>query len=345
MISIKSLSCASSLKLQTTLTTCSPDSRSIFFLTIVTYALEILSLHKTYQNGVTALRGIDLQVPEGDFFALLGPNGAGKSTVIGIISSLVNKTSGTVRIFDVDINKNFPKAKSFLGVVPQEFNFNVFETPWQILLNQAGYYGIPRGLARQRAEKYLSQMGLWDKRNSRARDLSGGLKRRLMIARSLVHQPRLLILDEPTAGLDIEIRRAMWAFLREINREGTTIILTTHNLEEAESLCRNIAIIDEGRLIENTSMRLLLRKVHMETFVLDLEHPLAQLPAGLSIKAKLLDEYTLEVEIIKDQNLNDLYQQLAREDIHIRSMRNKANRLEQLFVHLITQNNNGERAA
>lgn len=311
----------------------------------MTYALEILSLHKTYKNGVTALQGIDLQVPEGDFFALLGPNGAGKSTVIGIISSLINKTSGTVRIFDVDINKNFPRAKSFIGVVPQEFNFNVFETPWQILLNQAGYYGIPRGLARQRTEKYLSQMGLWDKRNSRARDLSGGLKRRLMIARSLVHQPRLLILDEPTAGVDIEIRRAMWDFLRVINREGTTIILTTHYLEEAESLCRNIAIIDEGRLIENTSMRLLLRKVHMETFVLDLEQPLAQLPPGLSIKAQLLDEYTLEVEIIKDQNLNDLYQQLAQEDIRVRSMRNKANRLEQLFIHLVGQNNNSEQTA
>jgi ABC-2 type transport system ATP-binding protein len=310
----------------------------------VTYALEILSLYKTYKNGVTALQGIDLQVPEGDFFALLGPNGAGKSTVIGIISSLVNKTSGVVRIFDVNINENFPRAKSFLGVVPQEFNFNVFETPWQILLNQAGYYGIPRGLARQRAEKYLSQMGLWKKRNSRARDLSGGLKRRLMIARSLVHQPRLLILDEPTAGLDIEIRRAMWAFLREINREGTTIILTTHNLEEAESLCRNIAIIDEGHLIENTSMRSLLRKVHMETFILDLEKPLAQVPSGLSSSAQLLDEYTLEVEIIKDQNLNDLYQQLARENIRVRSMRNKVNRLEQLFVHLVGQDNNGGRA-
>ena len=252
----------------------------------MTYALAILSLHNTYQTGVPALKAFHLPVPQGAFFALLGPKGAGKSTVIGIISSLINKTSGTVRIFDVDINENFPRAKSFIGVVPQEFNFNVFETPWQILLNQAGYYGIPRGLARQRTEKYLSQMGLWDKRNSRARDLSGGLKRRLMIARSLVHEPRLLILDEPTAGVDIEIRRAMWDFLRTINRKGTTIILTTHYLEEAESLCRNIAIIDEGRLIENTSMRLLLRKVHMETFVLDLEQPLAQLPPGLSIKAQ-----------------------------------------------------------
>ena len=308
----------------------------------MTTALSIRQLTKVYGNGFEALKGIDLDVAEGDFFALLGPNGAGKSTTIGILSTLVNKSGGTVNVFGHDLDGDPSGRKRCLGVVPQEFNFNQFEKAFDILVTQAGYYGIPAKVAKERAEQYLNQLGLWDKRDSRARDLSGGLKRRLMIARSLVHEPRLLILDEPTAGVDIEIRRAMWDFLRAINRKGTTIILTTHYLEEAESLCRNIAIIDEGRLIENTSMRLLLRKVHMETFVLDLEQPLAQLPPGLSIKAQLLDEYTLEVEIIKDQNLNDLYQQLAREDIRVRSMRNKANRLEQLFVHLVGQNNNNE---
>lgn len=311
----------------------------------MTSALEILDLRKTYDNGVTALCGIDLNVTEGDFFALLGPNGAGKSTAIGIISSLINKSAGTVRIFGIDIEDDFPRAKSFLGVVPQEFNFNVFETPWQILLNQAGYYGIHRGLARQRAKKYLSQLGLWEQRNSRARNLSGGMKRRLMIARSLVHEPRLLILDEPTAGVDIKIRRSMWDFLSRMNREDTTIILTTHYLEEAESLCRNIAIIDEGRLIENTSMRSLLRKIHVETFILDLEQPLAVIPPQLGMHARLLDEYTLEVDVDRDRGLNDLYRLLSREAIHVRSMRNKTNRLEQLFVRLIGYDKDKEHAA
>ena len=312
---------------------------------IVTPALEIISLKKIYKNGVTALNGIDLRIEDGDFFALLGPNGAGKSTVIGIISSLVNKTSGTVRIKGIDIQKDFQKAKSFLGVVPQEFNFNVFETPWQILVNQAGYYGIPRKVAETRVEKYLSQMGLWSKRDDRARELSGGMKRRLMIARSLVHEPRLLILDEPTAGVDIEIRHSMWAFLRKINEEGTTIILTTHYLEEAEHLCRTIAIIDQGDLIENTSMRLLLRKVHMETFVLDLEQSLAQFPADLDVNARLVDEYTLEVEILDGQNINDLYRQLSDRKIHVRSMRNKSNRLEQLFMHLVGNKNGKQKSS
>ena len=306
---------------------------------IVTPALEIISLKKTYGNGITALHSIDLQVGEGDFFALLGPNGAGKSTIIGIICSLINRTSGTVRIHGVDIQEDFQTAKSFLGVVPQEFNFNVFETPWQILVNQAGYYGISRRIAEERAEIYLSKMGLWLKRNNRARELSGGMKRRLMIARSLVHEPRLLILDEPTAGIDIETRRSTWAFLRQINEDGTTIILTTHYLEEAESLCRNIAIIDQGNLIENTSMRLLLRKIHMETFLLDLEEALTQIPKELSKEARLVDDYTLEVEILDGQNINDLYQKLTEKNIRVRSMRNKSNRLEQLFVHLIGRNN------
>ena len=309
---------------------------------IVTPALEIISLKKTYGNGVTALHSIDLQVGEGDFFALLGPNGAGKSTIIGIICSLINRTSGTVRIHGVDIQEDFQTAKSFLGVVPQEFNFNVFETPWQILVNQAGYYGISRRIAEERAEIYLSKMGLWLKRNNRARELSGGMKRRLMIARSLVHEPRLLILDEPTAGIDIETRRSTWAFLRQINEDGTTIILTTHYLEEAESLCRNIAIIDQGNLIENTSMRLLLRKIHMETFLLDLEEALTQIPKELSKEARLVDDYTLEVEILDGQNINDLYQRLTEKNIRVRSMRNKSNRLEQLFVHLIGRNNDDQ---
>ena len=301
----------------------------------MTPALEILDLQKTYNNGVTALFGIDLAVAEGDFFALLGPNGAGKSTAIGIISSLINKSEGTVRVFGINTEDDFPRAKSLLGVVPQEFNFNVFETPWQILLNQAGFYGINRRLGRRRAEKYLSQLGLWEQRNNRARNLSGGMKRRLMIARSLVHEPRLLILDEPTAGVDIEIRRSTWDFLSRMNDEGTTIILTTHYLEEAESLCRNIAIIDGGRLIENTTMRSLLRKIHVETFVLDLEKPLIEIPAQFGKGTRLLDEYTLEVDLDRDRGLNNLYQQLSQEGISVRSMRNKANRLEQLFVRLI----------
>tara|TARA_Y100001934_G_C12269723_1_gene734255 strand:- start:343 stop:1266 length:924 start_codon:yes stop_codon:yes gene_type:complete len=305
----------------------------------LTPALEIISLTKIYKNGTHALKGIDLQVKEGDFFALLGPNGAGKSTVIGIMSSLINKTSGVVKINNIDIESDFQTAKSFLGVVPQEFNFNVFETPWQILVNQAGYYGIPKQLATQRAEKYLSQMGLWSKRDERARELSGGMKRRLMIARSLVHEPRVLILDEPTAGVDIEIRHSMWAFLRQINAEGTTIILTTHYLEEAEKLCRNIAIIDQGYIVENRSMRSLLRQVPLETFVLDLENPINHTPLDLDIGITQIDSYTLEVELPEAQNINYLYKELSNRGIYVRSMRNKSNRLEQLFMNIVDQKN------
>jgi len=303
------------------------------------YALQTNDLSKTYGDGVRALKGIDLTVAEGDFFALLGPNGAGKSTAIGVISSLINKTSGSVQVFGVDIDENFARAKSFLGVVPQEFNFNVFESPLQIILCQAGYYGIDRRSARLRAEQYLKQVGLWENRNQRSRDLSGGMKRRLMIARALVHEPRLLILDEPTAGVDIEIRRSMWDFFQQINAQGTTIILTTHYLEEAESLCRNIAIIDQGSLIENTSMRALLRKLNRETFVLDLDEPLDQLPGDLLVSARLVDESTLEVDVQRKDSLNDLYAQLSAAGIRVHSMRNKSNRLEQLFVNLIDRTN------
>ena len=273
----------------------------------MTYALQTHQLAKTYGNGVQALKGVDLAVSEGDFYALLGPNGAGKSTVIGILSSLVLKSAGRVEIFGVDIDADFPKAKSFLGVVPQEFNFNIFETPLQIIRNQAGYYGIDRRTALERTEKYLRLLGLWDKRNDRAGHLSGGMKRRLMIARALVHEPRLLILDEPTAGVDIEIRRSMWDFLRNINASGTTIILTTHYLEEAERLCRHIGIINHGELIENTSMRSLLRQLNLETYVLDLEENLETLPAALEGFARLIDGSTLEVDITRGHHLNDIY--------------------------------------
>lgn len=301
----------------------------------MTYALQTHQLAKTYGNGVQALKGVDLAVSEGDFYALLGPNGAGKSTVIGILSSLVLKSAGRVEIFGVDIDTDFPKAKSFLGVVPQEFNFNIFETPLQIIRNQAGYYGIDRRTALERTEKYLRLLGLWDKRNDRAGHLSGGMKRRLMIARALVHEPRLLILDEPTAGVDIEIRRSMWDFLRKINASGTTIILTTHYLEEAERLCRHIGIINHGELIENTSMRSLLRQLNLETYVLDLEENLETLPTALVGFARLIDGSTLEVDITRGHHLNDIYTALSDASIRVRSMRNKANRLEQLFVNLI----------
>lgn len=296
------------------------------------FALKTTQLSKTYGNGVTALQNLDLAVPQGDFYALLGPNGAGKSTVISVLGSLVIKTSGRVEVFGVDIDNNFPQAKSFLGVVPQEFNFNIFETPLQIVRNQAGYYGIDRRTALERTEKYLTLLGLWEKRNDQAGQLSGGMKRRLMIARALVHEPRLLILDEPTAGVDIEIRRSMWDFLREINRSGTTIILTTHYLEEAEHLCRNIGIIDSGKLVENTSMRELLRQLHLETYVLDLEQPLAVIPVGLDRAARLIDPTTLEIDIKKEEHLNDFYRLLSDNGIRVNSMRNKANRLEELFI-------------
>ncbi len=297
------------------------------------FALKTTQLTKTYHNGVTALKGVDLAVPAGDFYALLGPNGAGKSTVISVLASLVIKTGGRVEVFGVDIDTDFPQAKSFLGVVPQEFNFNIFETPLQIVRNQAGYYGIERRTALVRTEKYLTLLGLWDKRDEQAGQLSGGMKRRLMIARALVHEPHLLILDEPTAGVDIEIRRSMWDFLRQINRAGTTIILTTHYLEEAEHLCRNIGIIDNGALVENTSMRNLLRQLHLETYVLDLERPLERLPSGLEGSVRLIDPTTLEIDIKQGEYLNHFYGVLSANDIRIRSMRNKANRLEELFIN------------
>ena len=297
-------------------------------------ALEIKNLEKVYDNGLRALKGIDLEVAEGDFFALLGKNGAGKSTAIGIIASLVNKTSGSVKIFGVDIDKDFPKAKSFLGVVPQEINLSVFETPLQIVLNQAGYYGINRRIADQRAEQYLNQLGLWDKRNGVTRELSGGMKRRLMIARALMHNPRLLILDEPTAGVDIEIRRSMWKFIREINQNGTTIILTTHYLEEAETLCRNIAIIDQGEVVENTSTRELLSRLQRETYVMDLVDPMDSLPTFARGKWILTDPRSLEVDISKELGINGVFAQLNKEGIRVASMRNKSNRLEQFFLNM-----------
>jgi ABC-2 type transport system ATP-binding protein len=298
-------------------------------------ALSIRNLTKTYANGFSALKGIDLDVAQGDFFALLGPNGAGKSTTIGVISSLITKTGGKVLIFGRDIDTQFAEARAHLGLVPQEVNFNQFEPVVEIVANQGGYYGIGRRLALQRAERYLRQLGLWDKRNAMARTLSGGQKRRLMIARALVHEPELLILDEPTAGVDIEVRRSMWAFLREINARGTTIILTTHYLEEAESLCRHIAIIDQGLLVENTSMRDLLSRLSLETFVLDLGTPLKELPAIPGHALHLVDEYTIEAEVSKAHSINKLFCDLTEHGIDVISMRNKSNRLEQLFLHMI----------
>jgi len=302
----------------------------------MTYALELLQLTKTYPGGVKALTGIDLQVEVGDFYALLGPNGAGKSTTIGIISSLVNKTSGKVRVFGYNLDKDLVNVKRQLGLVPQEFNFNPFETVLQIVLNQAGYYGVPRSLALSRAEMYLSQLALWNKRNEPARDLSGGMKRRLMIARALMHQPKLLILDEPTAGVDIELRRSMWSFLKTLNAEGTTIILTTHYLEEAEMLCRNIGIIQYGELIENTSMKKLLNQLESETFIFDLA-PKSPIPTLDGYKFRLVDTSTLEVDVFRDQGLNGLFSQLSEQGIQITSMRNKVNRLEELFVGLMNK--------
>ena len=298
-------------------------------------ALSLRQLTKTYRNGVQALKGIDLDVEDGDFFALLGPNGAGKSTTIGIVSSLVNKSAGTVSVFGHDIDRELEAAKSCLGVVPQEINFNQFEKVSTILLNQAGFYGIPRAVARGRVEYWLRQLQLWDKRDAVSRTLSGGMKRRLMIARALVHEPQLLILDEPTAGVDIEVRRSMWEFLRRINSQGTTIILTTHYLEEAESLCRHIAIIDEGRIIENDRMSTVLRKLHTETFVLNLREPLQQLPALPGYRVARIDETTLEIEVTKEQNLNAIFGALSAAGIEVLSMRNKANRLEELFLRLV----------
>jgi ABC-2 type transport system ATP-binding protein len=298
-------------------------------------ALSLRQLCKTYNNGVQALKGIDLDVEEGDFFALLGPNGAGKSTAIGIVSSLVNKSSGTVTVFGHSIDTDLEAAKSCLGVVPQEINFNQFEKVSTILLNQAGFYGIPRPVARERMEYWLNQLQLWEKRETISRSLSGGMKRRLMIARALIHEPQLLILDEPTAGVDIEVRRSMWEFLRRINEQGTTIILTTHYLEEAENLCRHIAIIDEGRIIENDRMSTVLRKLQTETFVLNLRGPLRGTLSLPGYRVAAPDETTLEVEVNKDQNLNEIFGALSAVGGEVVSMRNKANRLEELFMRLV----------
>lgn len=298
-------------------------------------ALSLQGLSKTYDTGVEALKSIDLQVEQGDFFALLGPNGAGKTTAIGIITSLVNKTAGKVEIFGHDLDREPELAKSRIGLVPQEINFNQFEKVSEILVNQAGFYGLPASLARQRAEKHLRDLQLWDKRNEIGRNLSGGMKRRLMIARALVHEPPLLILDEPTAGVDIEIRRSMWKFMRQINDSGTTIILTTHYLEEAESLCRNIAIIDSGRIVEHSRMSHLLRKLHLETFVMDTD---STLPADVSLdgfNTRRIDDHTLEVDKPRDRNVNEVFELLSSQGITISSMRSKAGRLEELFMSLV----------
>ncbi len=298
-------------------------------------ALTIENLSKVYADGFEALKGISLEVQQGDFFALLGPNGAGKSTTIGIICSLVAKTGGRVSVFDVDIDKDFPAAKKHLGIVPQEFNFNQFEKGLDIVVNQAGYYGLPPGLALQRAEKYLKELGMWDKRNVPSRMLSGGMKRRLMIARALVHEPRLLILDEPTAGVDIEMRRSMWDFLKKINAAGTTIILTTHYLEEAEALCRHIAIINQGKIVENTSIKSLLRQLHKEVFILDCVEDLPDAVVIEDFTVRRMDVHTLEIEVEKGQHINQVFSALDKLGIHISSMRNRANRLEEMFVNLV----------
>ncbi len=299
------------------------------------HALEVNHLKKTYSNGVEALKGISLNVKEGDFFALLGPNGAGKSTLIGIISSLVNASSGEIKVFGTSVQQQRSKAMSHIGLVPQELNFNQFERPLEIIVNQAGYYGIPRKIALQRAEKYLRQLQLWDKHDKASRLLSGGMKRRLMIARAMVNEPRLLILDEPTAGVDIEIRRSMWEFIREINENGTTVILTTHYLEEAEELCRNIAIIDHGEIVKNTDMKSLLATLDIETFVLDVREPLTVPPTIEGMELKLRDELTLEASLPKQKSLNAMFSALDEVGVRVLSMRNKANRLEELFLRLV----------
>ena len=299
------------------------------------YALTIRNLTKTYPNGVQALKGIDLVVKAGDFYALLGPNGAGKTTAIGIICSLVNKSAGQVEIFGHSIDDDLAAAKAFIGLVPQELNMNLFDSVHNIVLNQAGYYGIARRQALQRAEKYLSELRLWDRRKDVARVLSGGMKRRLMIARALIHEPRLLILDEPTAGVDIEIRRSMWKYLKRINEEGTTIILTTHYLEEAESLCRHVAIIDEGRIIEDAPMGEVLRKLQREVFVLSLRDSVTKAPRLDGFETLLRDDGDVEVAIDSRQSLNILFDALNNKDITVVSMRNKANRLEELFMGLV----------
>ena len=308
-------------------------------------ALHIERLAKTYDNNFEALKGIDLEVKEGDFFALLGPNGAGKSTTIGVICSLVRKSSGGVKIFGIDIDEDFSAAKQYVGVVPQEFNFNQFEKPIDILVTQAGYYGIPAPIATQRAHKYLKLLGLWEKHNVPSRSLSGGMKRRLMIARALIHEPKLLVLDEPTAGVDIELRRSMWSFLEDINRQGTTIILTTHYLEEAERLCRNIAIIDKGKIVKNTSIKNLIKQLNKETFILDLNREIKDINPLEGYPLTLIDSTTIEVAVDKDKSLNQLFNHLTDMDIEIISMRNKANRLEELFIDMVEKNLKSDEAS
>jgi ABC-2 type transport system ATP-binding protein len=302
------------------------------------HALTVSSLTKIYPNGLTALKGINLNVAEGDFFALLGPNGAGKSTTIGILCSLVNKTEGEVLVFGHDLDTDLEAAKSCVGVVPQELNFNPFEKTSQILINQAGYYGIPRKIAEPRAEYYLTKMGLWEKRNHAVLRLSGGMKRRLMIARALMNEPKLLILDEPTAGVDIELRHTLWAFLTELNQKGTTIILTTHYLEEAEHLCKNVAIIDHGEIIEHADMKSLINRLHVQTLILDLANHLDTQPILNEFPYRPIDSSTLEIELHQDQSLNTLFNRLSEQHIQVKSMRNKTNRLEELFVRLISNN-------
>ena len=307
------------------------------------YALSIKQLTKTYSNGLQALRGIDFDVKPGDFYALLGPNGAGKTTAIGIICSLVNKTSGQISIFGHDLDTDVAAAKACIGLVPQELNLNIFDSALNIVVNQAGYYGIDRKLALQRAEQYLGELRLWDRRFEQARSLSGGMKRRLMIARALVHEPRLLILDEPTAGVDIEIRRSMWTFLREINAAGTTIILTTHYLEEAESLCRHVAIIDEGQIIEDAPMSTVLRKLQREVFVLSIQDALEEAPKLNGFETTLRGNCEIEVDKGPSHSLNDLFSQLDERNIKVVSLRNKTNRLEELFMGLVEQKQGGRK--
>jgi ABC-2 type transport system ATP-binding protein len=303
--------------------------------TMSTPALKVTELRKTYSNGVEALKSVSLTVQPGDFFALLGPNGAGKSTLIGILSSLVNASAGDAEIFGVSIHKNRSAAMQLIGLVPQELNFNQFEKPFDICVNQAGFYGIPRKVAAERAEKYLRELRLWDKAHMQARTLSGGMKRRLMIARAMMNEPKLLILDEPTAGVDIEIRRSMWQFVSGINAAGTTVILTTHYLEEAEQLCRNIAIIDHGRIVENTTMKALLATLDVETFVLDVRSVPAELPSLPGIRLRAVDDHTIEAEMSRSHDLNSLFAALTAEGITVTSLRNKSNRLEELFVRLV----------
>jgi len=298
-------------------------------------ALELTNLKKTYPGGTKALKGIDLKVEEGDFYALLGPNGAGKSSTIGIIGSLVTKTEGSVKIFGIDPEDNQALAKKMLGVVSQEINFSQFEKVIDIVITQAGFYGIPRSIADPKTESILKRLGLWDKRNDQARTLSGGYKRRLMIAKALIHEPKLLILDEPTAGVDIELRREMWSFLKEINANGTTIILTTHYLEEAEQLCRNIGIIDHGEIVENTTMKDLLGRLNVQGFVFDLEEPLDDIPKIDGYPLKLLDNSTLVAAIDKSNSINGLFDEFTKLNIKVKSMRNESNRLEELFINMV----------